>query len=190
MSPSHRRAIIPVHHIRLQDKKESPSHRRMGHGFHGFHGFFLLGGETFRIGMQLRGRAVGGRQGFVWIQNGLARTADWSLDPARPRRYPINRSEKSVPDPNQALPVSLCSTTESKRPSAGVLTFRKDPWESVKSVSRSAMVFADSPRAPVRRFWDTPRDHRLCEEPVGADPERPAASLPRSRSPWRDPWSR
>ncbi len=85
--------------------------------------------------MQLSGRAVGDRQGFVWIQNGLARTADWSVDPARPRRYPINRSEKSVPDPNQAHPVSLCSIPESKRPSAVVPTFRKDPWESVKSVS-------------------------------------------------------
>jgi hypothetical protein len=67
------------------------------------HGLFLLGCETIRIGMQLRGRAIGGRLGPVWIQNGLARTADWSLDPARARRYPINRSEKSVPDPNQIL---------------------------------------------------------------------------------------
>ncbi len=91
------------------------------------HEFFLLGGETTRIGLQLRGRAIGGWLGPVWIQDGLARRADSSLDPVRAGMCPINRSEKSVPDPNQILPVGTLLHHGVEAPLGWCPHSKKDP---------------------------------------------------------------
>jgi hypothetical protein len=44
----------------------------VGHGFHGFHGFLKKGGDAFRIGLQLRGGAIGCRMRPIWISNGFS----------------------------------------------------------------------------------------------------------------------